>query len=104
MTKSKKSKFEDAGVQFLRDHGFVVGRMSHNRYTPTGMRGWPDLLVVKDNLFWLVEIKYGSDNLKPNQIEFYEKIEPHLGTNVRYKVVSTHTDFAEIYNEWAILH
>ena len=29
--------------------------------------GWPDLLVKKDNRLFAVEVKKGSDTLKPNQ-------------------------------------
>ena len=99
MSKSAKSEFENDAVRYLRDRGFIVGRASSSWKMPSGLKNWPDLICIRFDQIWLVEVKLGADTMKEGQIKFAKKLEPHLGEHVHYRIASTMLDFEEIYKE-----
>ncbi len=66
-TKSKIAK----RIKALEQTGRIkVVNFNHNRTMPSGLRGFPDFLILGKNLVVFVELKLGNDRLRKEQIAF----------------------------------
>ena len=61
-------------------------------------RGIPDLFIFMNDHLLMVETKTTGKEARLSQIEFQEKIHPHLGSNVQYLV----TDDPDVVEMWLI--
>lgn len=69
MTKIIKEKLEKHGEHFVRDFLLLKGCIVHLVENKAGGRGCPDLLLVKDGIVFLFEMKQESTikDLRPSQ-------------------------------------
>lgn len=86
-------------VKWLRERGWFVLVTSSNRKMPRQMRGLPDVLAWKGNVFLMVECKSPGCERRDSQVSFWEHVYPHLGPNVIYVLADApiHVQ-AELYN------
>ena len=75
------------GRGILEAAGWVTMTMNSNRYTPRGMRGFPDIVAFRHGMTILIEVKGDGDRKKPTQQEFFEAVKPHLGMTLRWYLV-----------------
>ncbi len=85
----------------LRKHGFIVYHFNSHKAMPTGLKGLPDHLVIgKMYLYW-IEVKLGTDTLKPDQIIFKKMIEQFEKRNkvVKYRMVTDKDSLESVITE-----
>lgn len=91
-----KKEFEDAGCELLKKAGFVVKRFSHNRRAPSGSIGFVDVLAIKQDHSWYLEVKFGNDQMSEKQIEFRDRLKEQAITHIHYREVRTMADFIKV--------
>ena len=73
MTNKQNANRELKALEIL---GCMVFNMSSNKYMPTGMKGFPDhLIVCKNGCMFFIEDKFGSDKLSSVQVNVREVID-----------------------------
>lgn len=72
-------------TQMVRCGWTVLLDMSDRRRMPTGLRGAPDILFIthRNVLVWF-EAKAPNAKRKPSQLEWHERVRPHLCSWHRY--------------------
>jgi len=78
------SEISAAGDEILRGVGAAVFNFSHNRALPKSLRGLPDKLVFFQGVTYWIEVKGDGDTIKPDQVKFFQIVQPNLNYYNRY--------------------
>lgn len=84
-TETIKSKVAKR-IKALEQTGLIkVFNFSYNKTMPSGLKGFPDFLILGRNLVVFVELKIGYDKLRKEQLEFKEFCEK---SNLNYLIIN----------------
>lgn len=78
---------------------WVVKRFSAHRSLPAQMRGWVDIVAVRDDHVLLIECKGPDGELEPEQEKFRDAVWPHARRHVRYIEL---VDLRQLEVQWLI--
>jgi len=90
---------QQATVKMFRDAGLFIIVTSQDRATRKQLEGLPDLIVIGRDRVLFVECKKFGGEVRESQIEFYDRMFPHLGPHVEYTVI-WHSEQAAPWLAW----
>ena len=93
---ASEREIQTAGVEYLQYAGWVVVETSQPAAVKGGLIGAPDVLAFKSGVTLLIEFKTATGKLRQSQIEFRERITPHLTQSLWYVVAHNLDDVIKL--------
>lgn len=95
-----ESEIQNQIVEHLREDGWVVTVFSLPHRVYKGIRGWFDVVAIKNDHALLLEIKAEGkrEAVRPSQRKLHENISCHTGEHIILAVVDSLDQVKEITN------